>query len=157
MTGAKFNFSNLDDLKRNREIEGTVGIHVKYTDEIYLHVLAISDANPRWTEKAKKAFAEINRLENIGAPDRDREVRFAQLLAEAVVLNWHGGIDENGDFKPGGPRDADGRFVPFTPEACVEFLLVADDVVQDLLTRCRETRNFRVQRAQAIVEQIKND
>lgn len=157
MTGAKFTFSNIDELKRNREIEGTVGIHVKYTDEIFLHVLAISDANPRWTEKAKKAFDELNRLTNIGAPDSQREERFARLLAETVVLNWHGGIDDGGNFKPGGPRDADGRFVPFTPEACVAFLVQADDIVEDLLTRCRETRNFRVQRAQAIVEQVKND
>ena len=157
MTGAKFTFSNIEELKRNREVEGSLGIHVKYTDEIYLHVLAISDANPRWTAKAKAAFAEINRLENIGAPETDRELRFAQLMADAVVLGWHGGIDDDGNFKTGGPRDEDGRFIPFTPEACAAFLLAADDILQDLMARCRETRNFRLKRAQAIAEQIKND
>ena len=157
MTGAKFNFSNLDEFKRNREIEGTVGVHVKYSDDIYLHVLAMSDANPRWTKKAKDGFAELNRLENIGASEAERNRRFAQLLTDTIVLGWHGGVNDDGTFKPGGPRDQDGRFVPFTPEACVEFLIESDDIVEDLLKRCRETRNFRVQRAKAIAEQIKND
>lgn len=157
MTDSKFNFSNIGELKRQREIEGTIGIHVRYTDEIFLHVLAISDANPRWLAKSQPAFDEINRLTNRGESDDKINHRLCQLLQEAVVLGWHGGFDDDGNQKPGGPRDDDGRFVPYTPESCIAFLMQADDVVADLQVRCKRTQNFRVQRAKAIVETIKND
>jgi hypothetical protein len=149
-------FSNIDDLKRDREIEGVTGINLRISDDIFLQVRAATDANPAWRDKAPKVLKEIKRLDNDGAPDEMIKKKFAELYAEALVCGWHGGIDQDGRLKPGGPRDENGDLVPFGREACVDFLLQADDAVRAIDQHCYETRNFRIARAEKIVAEVKN-
>lgn len=151
-----YRFSNIDSLKRDRRIEGETGIDVKLTADIFLVCLAASDANPRWNTKAEKAFAEIKRLRNAGYPDTDINARFAKLFADTIVIGWHGGYDEDGNRKPGGPKDEAGEIVPFSVEACAAFLAEADDAQETILGIVRDTKNYRLALAKETVDAVGN-
>ena len=73
---------------------------------------------------------------------------------DTLVMGWHGGQDEDGRPKPGGPCDENGDPVPFGRDACVDFLLFADDAVRKLEEYCYETQNFRAARAEGIVDTL---
>jgi hypothetical protein len=149
-------FSNIAHLKRNREIEAETGIDVKIDNEIYLSTLAASDANPRWRDKAAKAHNELKRLANAGATPQQLQGRYAELYTDSLVTGWHGGYDDDGNKKPGGPRVA-GELVPFSRPACIAFLTQADDAIDALDKIVFDTKNFRAIKAGAIADVLKND
>ena len=147
-------FSGIDHLKRDRDIEGRIGIDIKIDSTIFLTVRAASDANAAWKDKAPKVLKEIKRLDNAGAPDDVIKRKFAELYADTLIMGWHGGQDEDGRPKPGGPCDENGDPVPFSRDACVDFLLFADDAVRKLEEYVYETGNFRAARAEGLVDTL---
>ena len=147
-------FSGIDHLKRDRRLEGEVGVDLKIDESIFFTVRAASDANAAWKERAPKVLREINRLTNAGAPTEVIRQKFATLYAEALVMGWHGGQDEDGKNKPGGPLDENGDPVPFSVTACTDFLMQADDAVTAIDEYCFKTQNFRQAKKVEIVEKV---
>lgn len=151
-------FRNIDHLKRDRQLEGEIGIDLKVDSNTFLRVLCASDANPRWTDKFDKALAEIRRLTNNGAPPEERSRRYARLFADAIVIGWHGGLDAEGNEKPCPVvDDATGELVPFSTPNCYDYLCQADDVNESILEFVVEKKNFRRAKAADAAETIKND
>ena len=148
----EWRFDNIDDLIRDRKIEGEVGINLKIKEGIILLVRAASDANPLWKAKAPKALREIARLRNNGATDAVLNGKIAELYADTLVFGWHGGQQEDGTLLPGGPI-MNGQIVPFSRDACVGFLTIADDAIDALWSYCRDTQNFREARNTAVVDE----
>lgn len=138
---ADFTFGNVDHLKRNLEIEGVTGTELGLEGtEITLIVLAASDANPRWKAGSQKMRNELNRLSNAKAnPKRVREF-LAGIYAETLIKDWRGVVD------------GEGNPIPFTREACKAFLIQVDDAFAAIEALCYETKMFRGQRIEAVVE-----
>lgn len=148
-------FDNIADLKRNREIEGSIGIDIKINDTIFLTVLAATDANPAWKEKAQKALKEIERQRNAGATDKAIDRLLAALYADTLVKGWHGGQDEEGNVKAGGPME-NAVPVPFNRQNCIDFLLEADDAMLAISTFCLDTKRFRIAQAERVIGEVGN-
>ncbi len=108
-------FDDIEDLRRNREIEGDRQ-HLGWPGDRWLQVLAATDANPRWRARQQKITAEINRLCNANAPRAKLRAYLAQQYAECLVIEW-------GGWKSNGVE------IPHSTEAATALLLVsADDV-----------------------------
>jgi hypothetical protein len=150
-------FSNISHLQRELEIESKIGININVDNVIFLQSRAASDGNPLWRNKTAKAHAELQRLQNAGASPKQLQSRYAMLYADALIFGWHGGIDDDGNLKPGGPLDENGELVPFSHAACVSFLSQADDAVTAIDKLVFDTRNFRSNRASGTVDVLKND
>ena len=141
---SQFKFGNIDKLKRNREIEGESGTEVGLPGGISLIALCASDANPAWRRGGEEFLAELKRLSRAHASD-ERVKRFlAEQLARMLVKDWSGVVDQ------------DGNAIPFSTDACMEFLIEADDAIPALQAVVYETQNFRGQRIEAIVDHAKN-
>ncbi len=143
MSGYKF--KGIDKLKRNREIEGESGTPVHFRKVgVTFQVLAATDANPRWRQFGDDYLAEYRRLKRSGA-DEDRLDRFlAENITRMFIKSWSGVMQE-GDIP-----------VVFSHEACVAYLLEADDVIPGILAVVGETTNFRGERIEAIAGELKN-
>ena len=149
-------FSNVEHQKRNRQIEGETGVDLKIDEGFFLIVLAMTDANPKWTAKAQKAFNELNRLRNAGAQHGRLDRQWAELFADTIVIGWHGGLDDDDNLKPFGGLDASGDPVAFSRDNCVAYLVETDDASEAILEHCRNTKNFRARRADLIKDTAKN-
>lgn len=140
-----FQFKNIQSLKRNREIEGTIGTTIGFRSSgIALQVLAASDANPRWREFGESYTNEYRRLQRANASEERLNKFLAENLTKLFVVGWTGVRDE-GDNE-----------VPFTREACVELLLATDDVVPALLEVVSDNMKFRGARIEIISDELKN-
>ena len=142
---SEFKFGNIDHLKRRKDIEGETGtlLGIEGTD-IKLRVLAATDYNPRWRHVRAKVIAEINRLRNAREDEVVVRAYLARVYSEAIVIDWSG------------VTDADGNDIPFTKEACRQFLTEADDVMTTLENIVYESKHFRGQMITAVVESVKN-
>lgn len=136
-------FGRIAHLKRDRKLEGVTGVDIKIDEQTFLSVLAATDANAKWRDKAPKVVREIKRLENAGASREDLHARMCALYAETLVTGWRGVVDEHG--KP----------VTFTVENCTAYLAEADDAFSAIERECYDTQNFRTARAEAIVDEVK--
>ncbi len=149
-----FNFANIDHLKRNLTIEGESGAELGLEGGITLIVLAATDANPAWKARSGQIRAELNRLSNARADAKRTRDYLAGVFSEIIVKDW---FFTDGDGKRhDGPLDASGNTIPFTREACKAFLLQADDAFEAVNAIIYDTKNFRGQRIEAVVENVKN-
>mgnify|MGYP000452750931 CR=1 FL=1 len=140
-----FQFKNIDSLKRNREIEGTVGTTIGFkASGIALQVLAASDANPRWRELGDNYVNEYRRLQRANAPEERIKKFLAENLTRIFIIGWSGVLD------------VDGNEIPFTHEACVALLLEVDDIIPALLEVVSDNMKFRGARIEIISDQLKN-
>lgn len=144
MTGYKF--KNIDKLKRNREIEGTVGtpVHFKKVG-VTFQVLAATDANPRWRQYGDDYLNEYRRLQRAGADEARINKFLAENITRMFITGW-----------PVPPVYEDDTPVQFSPEACVAYLTEADDVIPALLAVVSETTNFRGELVEIISGELKN-
>ena len=143
MDSPKYVFDNIDDLKRNREIEGETGTELGLPGDRTLIVLAASDANPRWRQQSEQILNELGRLRNARASSERVRAFLARKYAETLIKDWRG-ITSNGTP------------IPFSPEACTAFLLAADDAYAAVDAVVYETKNFRGSRIEAVVGEAKN-
>lgn len=141
---AKFKFKNIDQQKRNREIEGVTGAELGLAGDITLMVLAATDANPRWKQFGETYANEIRRLVRAKASDGRVKAFQAKEFAKLFIIAW--------DVKDA-ETDQD---IPLTPEACEAFLLESDDAIPAIQAMVFETQNFRGARIEAISEQLGN-
>lgn len=139
-----FKFGNIEGLKRNLKIEGDIGTPLGLPGGITLRILAATDANPRWKAGGDKYRREIRALVRANASDDRQKQFFAEHLTKLIVKDWEGVTDDEGNV------------VPFTREACEAFLLEADDAVEAILGTMSDTKNFRGERIEAVIERIKN-
>jgi hypothetical protein len=137
-------FGRIGHLKRDREIEGVTGVDLKIDGNIFLTVRAATDANAAWREKAPRVLREIRRLNNAGAPDAQVRAKLAALYADVIVIGWRGVVDEADEA------------VPFTREACLDFLMEADDAMKAIDDHCYDSQNFRAAKADEAIEQAGN-
>ena len=136
-----YQFDNIDSMKRNRDIEGETGTELGLPGGITLTVLAASDANPRWRNRAEEISAELNRLRNARA-DNTRSRRYlASSYAQCIVIGWKG-------------VSSRGAEIPFSSEACAAFLMQADDAYAAVDAIVYETKNFRGARIEATVASL---
>ena len=136
-----FKFKNIDALQRDTEIEGTTGTPLGLAGGITLNLLCASDANPRWKTGGEKFRAELRRLGRANASE-DRVKKFlAEEFAKMFVIGWEGVLNADDD-----------QPVPLTKESCVAFLLAADDAIPAIQEIVYDSKNFRGQRIEAIVE-----
>jgi hypothetical protein len=148
-------FDDIDRLKRDRKIEGEIGLDLKIDDGIFVTVLAASDANPRWKANAQRLFAEIDRLRNAGAAESTITRKVAEAYADMLVINWHGGQDEQGNQVPGGPRE-NGVALPFNRTNCVDWLCEADDALSAIAENCINLKKFRALQAKRVIDQVQS-
>ena len=144
MSGYKF--KNIAKLKRNREIEGVTGtpVHFKKVG-VTFQVLAATDANPRWRQFGDDYLNEYRRLQRAGA-DEERITRFlAENITRLFVIGW-----------PQPPLHEDDTPVPFSTEACVAYLVEADDVIPAILAVVGETTNYRGEAVEIVTGELKN-
>lgn len=135
---AKYEFDDIDDLKRNREIEeeGTI---IGFAGDRWIKVAAASDGNPTWRARSDKLIAELNRLRNAKAHNDKVRAFLAKAYAELLCRGWGGWT-------------AGGEPLPFSREACEALLIAADDVYAAVDQIVWDTKNFRGARIEAVVE-----
>lgn len=153
-------FDDVDELKRERDIEGEIGVFLRITDTIFLKVLCQSDANPRYRELGPKRFKELRRQANAKATPEDLTARWAELFTDCMVIGWEGVTagrhpdttdPESGDTIPGKPIE-----VPFTRANCVAWIIQHPRVIKVLDKFTEDETNFRRSRANDIKDEIKN-
>lgn len=137
---SQFKFGNIDDLKRNRDIEGETGTEVALRGGIKLRLLCATDANPAWKQHGEAFRNELRRLARAGASDERVKKYLAHELTRLFVKGWEGVMD------------TEGNAIPWTKEACEAFLVEADDAIPAIQDIVYDTQNFRGQRIEAIVE-----
>lgn len=136
-------FDDVDELKRERDIEGEIGVFLRITDTIFLKVLCQSDANPRYRELGPKRFKELRRQANAKATPEDLTARWAELFTDCMVIGWEG-------------VQAGGEDVPFTRSNCVAWIIQHPRVIKVLDKFTEDETNFRRSRANDIKDEIKN-
>ena len=135
-------FDNIEDLQRNRDLERD-GTELGLPGGRTLIVRAASDANPQWRAQGEKIAAELRRLGNARATNERVRAFLARKYAELLVRDWRGITSQGMD-------------VPYSVEAGEAFLLAADDAYAAVDAIVYETKNFRGQRIEAVVDEVKN-
>lgn len=155
MENSAYDFEDVDVLKRERDIEGEIGIWMRVTDTIFLHVLCQSDANPRFRTHGMRMIREIQRQANAGATPAQLDRAWAQFHAECVVIGWRG-VNTKGrpatdteEAKPGTP-------VPFGKAAYVEWAVRQQRIRFIVEEWSKEDQNFRRSQADAMAGQLGN-
>lgn len=90
-------FAQIDELKRERDVEGESGVDLRVFEGVFIHVLCQSDANTRFRAFASKKLREIKRLRNAGATPEELDAELAAFLFDCVVKGWRGVKDEDGN------------------------------------------------------------
>lgn len=139
----KYEFDDIESMKRNRELEGETGVELGLPGDRTLIVLAASDANPRWRAHAEAFRNELNRLNNARASTEKVRAFMARTYADALIKGWRG-------IKSGGVD------IPYSREACTAFLLAADDAFTIVSEFVYDTQNFRAARVEAVIEAVGN-
>jgi hypothetical protein len=136
-----YEFDDIDDFKRSRDIEeeGTI---IGFAGERWIKVAAASDGNPAWRARSEKLTQELNRLRNAKAPNEKVRAFLAKAYAELLCRDW-------GGWKAGGTD------LPFSREACEALLIAADDVYAAIDQVVWDTKNFRGARIEVTVDQGK--
>ena len=137
-------FDDVDDLKRERDIEGEIGVFLRITDTIFLRVLCQSDANPRYRELGPKRFKELRRQANAKATPEDLTARWAELFTDCMVIGWEG-------------VTANGQDVPFSRSNCVAWIVQHPRVIKVLDKFTEDETNFRRSKVEDIKDELKND
>jgi hypothetical protein len=137
-------FGNIDHLKRNRKIEGETGTAVGLPGGITLTVLCASDANPAWKRFGDQFVAELRRMSAANASEDDVKKYVAERLTTLLITGWDG------------VTDVDGNPVPFSRDACIQFLMQTDDVVAAVQRIAFDSQYFRGQRIEAVIGEAKN-
>lgn len=137
-----YDFDDIEDLKRNPDIESK-GVELEIPGGRFLYLRAASDANPLWKAQADKISAEINRLRNARASNERVREFFSRKFSTLVIKDWKGIKNK-------------GAEIEYSPEAGYALLMVAEDIYDIVYAFVWETKNFRAERALAVVEQIKN-
>jgi hypothetical protein len=138
---ASYQFDNIDELKRNRDIERD-GTWLGLPNGTSLKVRAATDANTAWRAQSNKIANELRRLQNARDNDGARDY-IAGKYAELLVADWKG-------------VTANGEPIPFSVEACKAYLLAADDAYAAIDAIIYDTKNFRGQRIEAVRDEAGN-
>lgn len=144
MENPAYDFEDVDVLKRERDIEGEIGIWMRVTDTIFLHVLCQSDANPRFRTHGMRMVREIQRQANAGASPEQLDRAWAQFHAECVVIGWKG-VNTRG-----------GSPVPFSKSAYVEWAVRQQRIRFVVEEWSKEDQNFRRSQVDAMAGQLGN-
>ncbi|KAF0097816.1 MAG: hypothetical protein FD144_4765 [Rhodospirillaceae bacterium] len=144
MENTAYDFEDVDVLKRERDVEGELGIWMRVTDTIFLHVLCQSDANPRFRTHGMRMIREIQRQANAGATPAQLDRAWAHFHAECVVLGWRG------------VNTKDGTPVPFSKAAYVEWAARQQRIRFIVEEWSKEDQNFRRSMADSIAGQLGN-
>ena len=144
MENPAYDFEDVDVLKRERDIEGEIGIWMRVTDTIFLHILCQSDANPRFRTHGMRMVREINRQANAGATPEQLDRVWAKFHAECVVIGWRGVNTKNG-----GP-------VEFSKAAYVEWAVRQQRIRFIVEEWSKEDQNFRRSQVDAMAGQLGN-
>src|SRR3954447_18438214 len=140
MDQPQYTFDGIDDLKRNREIEGKTGTVIYFPGGRWIRVLCASDANPKWLAYRKIVNEGTVRLANAEAGDERYREFVAPYYAKALCTDW-------GGWK------TDGIEIPFSEEAVTAAMLQADDVFRTIHAIVRDDKNFRGQHVEAVVRE----
>lgn len=140
MTG--YVFDGIEEMQRNRDIERE-GTELGLPGNRTLIVRAASDANPLWRAQSEQIGNELRRLANARAPTERVRAYLAGRFAELLVRDWKG-------------IKSHGVEIPYSVEACKAFLIAADDAYAAVDKMVWENTNFRGQRVEAIVGEVKN-
>ncbi len=92
----EIDFAEVDILKRDRDVEGTIGVWLRVTDTVYLHTLCKSDANPRFRAHGPRMVREINRRANAGATPEELDQLWADFHFQCVLKGWKGVATKSG-------------------------------------------------------------
>lgn len=140
----EIDFAEVDILKRDRDIEGTIGVDLRVTDTVYLHVLCKSDANSRFRAHGPKMMREINRRANAGATPEELDQLWADFHFHCVVLGWRGVATRSGDPV----QFTRGNYIAW---ACrhPRIRLIVEEYSSDEI-------NFRRNQVEAIADELKN-
>jgi len=144
MENPAYDFEDVDVLKRERDIEGEIGIWMRVTDTIFLHVLCQSDANPRFRTHGMRMIREINRQANAGATPEQLDRAWGQFHAECVVIGWKG------------VNTRAGAAVPFSKPAYVEWAARQQRIRFIVEEWSKEDQNFRRSQVDAMAGQLGN-
>lgn len=136
-------FDSIDDLKRERDIEGEVGVFLRITDTVFLRVLCQSDANPRYRELGPKRFKELRRQANMKATPEQLTERWAELFTDCLIIGWEG-------------VTAAGKEVPFTRANCIAWILEHPRVIKVIDKFTEDETMFRRQQVEEVVDAVKN-
>lgn len=138
MDKPKYEFDDIADLKRNRDLEAD-GIMVHFPGDRWIKVAAATDANPMWKARREKLLNELGRLRNAKAPEATIRAFLAHAFAELCGRDW-------GNWRSGGVD------LPYSREAFEALLLSADDVYSTIDQVVWDTKNFRGARVEAVVD-----
>lgn len=141
----KYDFAEADDLKRERDVEGTIGVLFKMTDTVKFLVLAQSDANPRYRELGPKRIREIKRRANAGATPEELDALWAAYFADCHVIGWEDVLNSKDEQ------------VPFSRAACIAWMIQHPRSIKLLDRWTEDETNFRRSKNIEVVDQLKND
>ena len=147
-------FDVIDDLVRERDIEGEIGVWLKVTDSVYLNVLAQTDANPRYRQVGPKRYRELKRQANAKATPEELDAGWAAYWTDCHIIGWEGVItkaerDNESKIISGGEP------VPFTRTNCIAWLLKHTRLFRVLDRYTEDETNFRRAAHQEVVDEAK--
>lgn len=139
---ADYEFDDIEDAIRRPEIEGKTGTVVQFPRNRWMRLLAATDANPKWAAQSEEINIELRKLENAKAPAQHVRHYLAGKFAECCVAEWGGWKSKGID-------------IPLSVEACSALLRSAFDYYNIVYTTVWDTKNFRGQRIQAVIDEGK--
>ncbi|MDP2377787.1 hypothetical protein [Reyranella sp.] len=155
MEKRKFEFEQVDILLREADIEGEVGIEIRFTDTVYLRILAQTDANSLYRAHGPRMLREINRRANAGASPEEMDKEWAKFHAACIVIGWRG-VNAPGTPATDTEDARSGEPVPFSKAAYIEWACIHRRVRFLLQEYSRDETNFRRDHAEATSDQLKN-
>ena len=142
-------FEEVDILKRERDVEGSIGVWLRVTDKVYLHTLCKSDANPRFRTHGPRMLREINRRANAGATPEDLDELWADFHFQCVLLGWKGvETRQAGEIEP--------QPVEFTRLNYIAWAVKHPRIRLILENYSDDETNFRRSQADGVADELKN-
>lgn len=146
-------FDELDELKRDREIEGSIGILLKVFEDVYLDVLCQSDANPGYRMFGASKLREVKRQYNAGATPEEMDGHWAAYFFDCrIVKGWEGVVLTQGGDNGPPQRIA----IPFNRANWIAWAKKHPRVLKMLERYTDDETNFRARAAEKTVDQLKN-
>ena len=136
---ANIEFDDIDEMKRNRDLENE-GTVIGFPGDRWIKMAAATDANPQWRGQSEEILAELGRLDIAKAPPKRVREYLAPKFAELLGRDW-------GGWKSRGVE------IPYSKEALAALFLVADDVYAVVNRVVYDTKAYRAKRVDAVASE----
>lgn len=137
-----FDLSGLDSYITDSDIEGDVGVWLKFPGDRRVRVLRAGGSNKRFSRSFSRVVKPYRRQLDRGTLDPEKsEELMLEVYLDAVIMDWEG-------FK-----DKKGRDIPFSRGSAREFFIAVPEMFSEIQSIASEAATFQEREA----EEVAND